>query len=84
MGIIVTQNDPGAQGDIMKQLFLPIIVLGLLAGCKTEHTVHTDNTIKSEGVIKTEHTVNFAPIHITLDINLKVDKALDDFFSDLD
>ncbi len=28
--------------------------------------------------------VEIKPIHITIDINLKVDKALDDFFGDLD
>ena len=28
--------------------------------------------------------VEIKPIHITIDINLKVDRALDDFFSDLD
>ncbi len=28
--------------------------------------------------------VEIKPIHITIDINVKVDKALDDFFGDLD
>jgi hypothetical protein len=28
--------------------------------------------------------VEIKPIHITIDINIKVDKALDDFFGDLD
>jgi hypothetical protein len=28
--------------------------------------------------------VEIKPIHITIDINIKVDRALDDFFSDLD
>ncbi|MEE4135839.1 MAG: hypothetical protein V2I32_07170 [Desulforhopalus sp.] len=28
--------------------------------------------------------VEIKPIHITIDINLKVDRALDDFFGDLD
>lgn len=37
----------------------------------------------------TRHEVNVAPveikpIHITIDVNVKVDRALDDFFSDLD
>jgi hypothetical protein len=32
--------------------------------------------------VKTEHKIQ--PIHITMDINLKVDRALDDFFGDLD
>ena len=51
-----------------------IALLGLLApGCiKTEHTLKTDNTVEIK------------PIHITLDINLRVDKALDDFFNDID
>ena len=34
------------------------------------------------GCIHTTHEIK--PIHITLDINLKVDKALDEFFSDID
>jgi hypothetical protein len=37
----------------------------------------------------TQHKVEVAPveikpIHITIDVNVKVDKALDDFFSDVD
>ncbi len=37
----------------------------------------------------TQHKVEVAPvevkpIHITIDINVKVDKALDDFFGDID
>lgn len=32
--------------------------------------------------VKTQHKVE--PIHITMDINVKVDRALDDFFGDLD
>ena len=47
-------------------------LLGLLAGCRTEH------------VVKTESSVAIQPIHITMDINLKVDRALDDFFNDVD
>ncbi len=39
--------------------------------------------------IEARHEVNVAPveikpIHITIDINIKIDKALDDFFGDLD
>ncbi len=35
---------------------------------------------------KTSHEVvaEIKPIHITIDINIKVDKALDDFFGDID
>ena len=41
------------------------------------------------GCIHTESKVEVAPveikpIHITIDVNVKVDKALDDFFSDVD
>ena len=32
--------------------------------------------------VKTEHEVK--PIHITMDINLKVDRELDQFFGDID
>lgn len=31
--------------------------------------------------VKTEHAVK--PIHITMDINLKIDKELDDYFDDV-
>ena len=34
------------------------------------------------GCIRTTHEIK--PIHITMDINLKVDRALDDFFGDVD
>jgi hypothetical protein len=34
------------------------------------------------GCLKT--TVEVKPIHITVDVNVKVEKALDDFFGDLD
>lgn len=33
--------------------------------------------------VKTE-PIEVKPIHITIDVNVKVDKALDDFFGDLD
>lgn len=34
--------------------------------------------------VETVHKIEVAPMHITIDINVKVDKALDDFFGDLD
>ena len=33
--------------------------------------------------VKTD-PIEVKPIHITVDVNVKVDKALDDFFGDLD
>lgn len=60
----------------MKQL---IMVLGLcffVCGC-THHEIES----KSEVDVK---PIEIKPIHITIDINVKVDKALDNFFGDLD
>ena len=51
-------------------LMLMLLFIGL--GCQTKHQVET------------VHKVEVAPMHITIDVNVKVDKALDDFFGDLD
>ena len=40
-------------------------------GCSTSHRVEVA-------------PVEVKPIHITIDVNVKVDRALDDFFSDID
>ena len=56
------------------------IVLGLffcclvLCSCRTEHKVDTTHKVELE----------VKPMHITIDVNVKVDKALDDFFGDID
>jgi hypothetical protein len=55
------------------ELFLAALALmALLYACQSQHKVET------------VHKVEVAPMHITIDVNLKVDKALDDFFGDLD
>ena len=46
------------------------LLLGLSSAC-TRHEV----------VVK---AVEIKPIHITIDVNIKVDRALDDFFGDID
>lgn len=47
-------------------------LLPLLAfGCSTSHKVEVA-------------PVEVKPIHITIDVNVRVDRALDDFFSDID
>lgn len=52
-----------------RRLFLPVILLPLLlGGCLN---------------VKTE-PIEVKPIHITVDVNVRVEKALDDFFGDLD
>jgi len=47
------------------------LVLFVLAGCQSRHEVEVK-------------PVEIKPIHITIDINVKVDRALDDFFGDID
>lgn len=49
-------------------LFLIVFVF---TGCQSSHQVEVK-------------PVEIKPIHITIDINIKVDKALDDFFDDID
>lgn len=60
----------------MKQTILWMAVLAAAAfwtqGCSTQHKVET------------VHKIEVAPMHITIDVNVKVDRALDDFFGDLD
>lgn len=42
-----------------------------VAGCATRHEVDVK-------------PVEIKPIHITIDVNIRVDKALDNFFDDID
>ncbi|MBR9980367.1 MAG: hypothetical protein KFF50_05005 [Desulfatitalea sp.] len=60
----------------MKQAFIGAVAVALLAlgsqACQTQHKVET------------VHRIEVAPMHITIDVNVKVDRALDDFFADLD
>ncbi len=51
--------------------FLGAIIFLIASGCSTQHKVEMA-------------PVEVKPIHITIDVNVKVDKALDDFFSDID
>lgn len=48
-----------------------VLVLAGMAGCATRHEVEVK-------------PVEIKPIHITIDVNVKVDRALDDFFGDID
>ncbi len=34
--------------------------------------------------LSTKHEVEVKPMHITIDVNIRVDRALDDFFADID
>ena len=56
---------------IRRQYLFPAALIFLISyGC-TQHKVEVA-------------PVEIKPIHITIDVNVKVDKALDDFFGDVD
>ena len=48
-----------------------LLLLLCTIGCQTSHQVELK-------------PVEIKPIHITIDVNVKVDRALDDFFNDID
>ena len=56
-----------------KMFLLGVMVSGLAVtvGCSTRHEVNMA-------------PVEVKPIHITIDVNVKVDRALDNFFDDID
>lgn len=60
---------------MLKKMVLPaaVIVWALwgLSSCASRHEVEVK-------------PVEIKPIHITIDVNVKVDRALDDFFGDID
>lgn len=55
---------------------LSVLLLLTVLGC-TKHEVETRSQVEIA-------PVEVKPIHITIDVNIRVDRALDDFFSDLD
>jgi hypothetical protein len=65
------------ENDMKKVLgTISILLLLMSLGC-TKHEVETRSQVEVA-------PVEIKPIHITIDINIRVDKALDDFFSDID
>jgi len=62
--------------NIFLKLLLMLLTAAAVTGClRSSHEVKTQSEIKP---------IEIKPIHITIDINVKVDKALDDFFGDID
>ena len=55
---------------------LSVLLILAVTGC-TKHEVETRSQVEIA-------PVEVKPIHITIDVNIRVDRALDDFFSDLD
>jgi hypothetical protein len=65
------------ENDMKKVLgTMSILLLLMTLGC-TKHQVETKSQVEVA-------PVEIKPIHITIDVNIRVDKALDDFFSDID
>lgn len=64
---------------MMRKKRMPIagLLVLLIFGCSTHHEIES----KSQVAVA---PVEIKPIHITIDINIKVDRALDNFFDDLD
>ncbi|WP_300462427.1 YnbE family lipoprotein [Desulfobacula sp.] len=57
---------------VKNMLFMAVfLALFMVAGCQSSHQVELK-------------PVEIKPIHITIDVNVKVEKALDDFFDDLE
>lgn len=54
-----------------KKMIFTFLILFIFAGCQTSHEVELK-------------PVEIKPIHITIDVNVRVEKALDDFFDDLE
>ncbi len=58
-------------------------IISLLFGCLFLLSILLMGTACTRSVVDIK-PVEIKPIHITIDINLKVDKALDDYFDDID
>ena len=58
--------------------FLPLLAAAaVFAGLGTSACIRTQNEVDVK-------PIEIKPVHITLDINIRIEKALDDFFGDLD
>ena len=56
---------------LLSRSMLLVFMIMAFGGCETRHEVDVK-------------PVEVKPIHITIDVNVKVQRALDDFFSDID
>lgn len=68
---IEPENKGSRMVKLMCNIAAGVFLTACLAGCSTSHEVEVK-------------PVEIKPIHITLDVNVKVDRALDDFFGDID
>ena len=56
---------------LMTGALLIFLAMTGIAGCQTHHAVEVA-------------PVEVKPIHITIDVNVRIDRALDNFFDDID
>jgi len=55
---------------VVRKIVVVVLFLALFA-CQSKHDINVE-------------PVEIKPIHITIDVNVRIEKALDDFFSDID
>jgi len=53
------------------KIMILVVVVFCVVGCSTSHKIQVA-------------PMEVKPIHITIDVNVKVDRALDNFFEDID
>jgi hypothetical protein len=63
-------------------VFAGIVILMLTPACKTSHEIDVKPVQTSHDIeVK---PIEIKPIHITIDVNIRVDRALDNFFDEID
>lgn len=62
-------------GNLFTRLLIAFLLMMTVA-C-TQHKVESQHKVEVA-------PVEIKPIHITIDVNIKIDKDLDDFFGDID
>ena len=67
-----------------RNLFFIALFLGLyiFQGCQTSHEIEV-KPVQSTHQVEVK-PIKVEPIHITIDINVRVERALDDFFDDIE
>jgi hypothetical protein len=58
-------------------LVFTILLAFVGSGCKTQHEVKTQSVVEVK-------PIEVQPIHITVDVNLRIERELEEFFSDID
>lgn len=76
------------RADILKKIInfsFMLAILSVILGFLGYVSAYTDFNFNINKNVKVEvEPVEVKPIHITIDVNIKADKALDYFFSDID